>query len=82
MPEIEASVEVLENLSRVTPSQWKFVQFKPDSRYEPVKKGPLTAGILIFRDKTPQVAEDIIPYTTPCNDCYGLFFMTLLIPFI
>ncbi|KAJ3101281.1 proteasome regulatory particle base subunit [Phlyctochytrium planicorne] len=55
----EPSFEVLENLARVLPSQLKYISFKENSRYVPVKK-ELTGGILIMNDKKPNEPEDII----------------------
>ena len=34
----ENDYEELKNLSRITPSQSRYIQFKSDSRYRPVKK--------------------------------------------
>jgi 26S proteasome regulatory subunit N2 len=61
----EEDFEVLGNLSRIVPSQVKYVTFKEESRFVPVKKGHALGGIMILLDKTPEVAQEIIPYATP-----------------
>ncbi|KAJ3088234.1 proteasome regulatory particle base subunit [Quaeritorhiza haematococci] len=60
----EESFEVLENLSRVLPQQLKYIRFKEDSRYSPVKKG-IAGGILMMIDRKPEETEELIPMSTP-----------------
>lgn len=66
----EPSSYTQENMSRVVPGQLKFISFKGDSRYKPVKKS--VGGILLLHDEQPDQPEDIIdlsstapPATTP-----------------
>lgn len=60
----EESFEILENMSRVLPSQLKFVSFKDDSRYKPVKKGSL-GGIVCLVDQTPDVPRELMTLSVP-----------------
>jgi hypothetical protein len=55
----EPSFEVLENLSRVIPAQLKFVKFRDNSRYVPVKK-QLSVGIVILNDKKPTEPTELM----------------------
>ncbi|KAJ3111018.1 proteasome regulatory particle base subunit [Phlyctochytrium bullatum] len=55
----EPSFEVVENLARVLPSQLRFITFKENSRYVPVKK-ELTGGILIMNDRKPDERAELI----------------------
>ncbi|CCJ30008.1 unnamed protein product [Pneumocystis jirovecii] len=56
--EDEPQFEILQNMSRVTFSQFKYISFKDDSRYIPVKKP--TGGILMMMDKCPNTPESFI----------------------
>lgn len=47
----------LENMSRVLPTQLKFISF-PDGRYEPVKKP--TGGVIMLNDSTPLEAKTLM----------------------
>ncbi|KAJ3230338.1 proteasome regulatory particle base subunit [Chytriomyces hyalinus] len=55
----EASFEVIENLSRIVPSQLKYIKFKENSRYEPVKK-TFTGGIVLLHDKKPDEPVELV----------------------
>ncbi|KTW26390.1 hypothetical protein T552_02872 [Pneumocystis carinii B80] len=54
----EPLFEIMQNMSRVTPFQLKYICFKNDSRYIPVKKP--TGGILMMMNKYPDEPEDFI----------------------
>ncbi|KAJ3305763.1 proteasome regulatory particle base subunit, partial [Blyttiomyces sp. JEL0837] len=58
----EPSFEVLENMARVVPAQWKFVKFRESSRYVPVKK-TLTGGIVILHDQKPKEPVELMDLT-------------------
>ena len=51
-------------MTRIGPWQLKYVAFKNDSRYLPVKKKSL-GGILCLVDKTPNEPRDLIPLSVP-----------------
>ncbi|KAI9346485.1 armadillo-type protein [Obelidium mucronatum] len=55
----EPSFEVIENMTRVVPSQLKFIKFKEGSRYVAVKK-TFTGGIVLLHDKKPDEAVELI----------------------
>ncbi|KAJ3068676.1 proteasome regulatory particle base subunit [Podochytrium sp. JEL0797] len=59
----EPSFEVIENMTRVVPSQLKFIKFKEGSRYVPVKK-TFTGGIVLLHDKKPTEAVELISAST------------------
>jgi len=52
------------NPARVLPSQLKYISFKKDSRYQPVKKRDLF-GILLLKDSSPEQEETIIVPSAP-----------------
>lgn len=56
--------EVLGNLTRVLPAQLKYIIFKDDARYVPVKK-TFVGGINIMEDKKKEQAEELIEFSTP-----------------
>ncbi|KAJ3119597.1 proteasome regulatory particle base subunit [Physocladia obscura] len=55
----EPSFEVIENMTRVVPAQLKYIKFKENSRYAPVKK-TFTGGIVLLHDKHPEEPVDLI----------------------
>jgi len=63
----EESYENLENMARVLPAQSKYISFKEDSRYVPVKKG-VVGGIIMMFDKTPDEPEELILPSTLNNN--------------
>ncbi|KAG4302880.1 hypothetical protein PCK1_000823 [Pneumocystis canis] len=54
----EPLFEIMQNMSRVTPFQFKYISFKSNSRYVPVKKP--TGGILMMLDNFPDSPEILI----------------------
>ncbi|KAG4306410.1 hypothetical protein PORY_000398 [Pneumocystis oryctolagi] len=54
----EPQFEIMQNMSRVTFSQFKYISFKNNSRYTPVKRP--TGGILMMMDKFPDMPEMFI----------------------
>ncbi|KAI9591906.1 armadillo-type protein [Syncephalis fuscata] len=60
----EADSEVLVNMSRVLPTQWRFVSFNDNSRYLPVKKNKL-GGILMMHDTCPGEPEELLSVDIP-----------------
>ncbi|QSL66490.1 hypothetical protein MERGE_000870 [Pneumocystis wakefieldiae] len=58
----EPLFEIMQNMSRVTPFQLKYISFKNDSRYVPVKKP--TGGILMMMNKYPDEPEVFIDSTS------------------
>ncbi|EMR09366.1 hypothetical protein PNEG_02316 [Pneumocystis murina B123] len=54
----EPLFEIMQNMSRVTPFQLKYISFKNNSRYIPVKKP--TGGILMMMNKYPDEPEVFI----------------------
>lgn len=62
----EESFEILENFARVVPAQEKVIEFNADGRYVPVKKNGVS-GILILKDKTPDVPEELIKLSMPLS---------------
>ncbi|KNC97437.1 proteasome regulatory particle base subunit RPN2 [Spizellomyces punctatus DAOM BR117] len=55
----EDNSEVLENMARVVPAQVKYIKFKEDSRYVPVKKASV-GGIMLMQDRRSGEQEEII----------------------
>ncbi|KAI9364396.1 armadillo-type protein [Zopfochytrium polystomum] len=55
----EPNFEVLENLSRVVPAQLKYIKFRDNSRYVPVKKA-FTGGIVMLNDKRPSEPVELV----------------------
>ncbi|KAJ2551982.1 proteasome regulatory particle base subunit [Coemansia sp. RSA 1933] len=64
-PASESSFTIT-NLSRVLPYQEKYVKWSAGSRYVPVKQGR-ASGVLLVRDTTPNVPEDLIPSKLPIS---------------
>ncbi|KAI8047861.1 armadillo-type protein [Syncephalis plumigaleata] len=60
----EADSEELANMSRVLPTQWRFVSFSNDARYIPAKKNKL-GGILMMKDTRPEEEEDLVSVNVP-----------------
>ncbi|KAI9310565.1 armadillo-type protein [Dichotomocladium elegans] len=67
----EESFEVMQNMARVVPSQFKHISFKEDSRYTPLKKGKI-GGIIMLLDKSPGEMEDLIQPSAPSGDPSGV----------
>ncbi|KAI7851623.1 armadillo-type protein [Circinella umbellata] len=63
----EENFEVLENMARVVPAQLKYISFKEDSRYSPLKKNNV-GGITMLLDKTPGEMEDLIQPSAPSGE--------------
>jgi 26S proteasome regulatory subunit N2 len=63
----EPSSEVLSNPARVVPAQEKFIKFKEDSRYAPLKlkRGP--SGFVMLRDMTPSEPVELVSTDTPVS---------------
>ncbi|ORX44150.1 hypothetical protein BCR36DRAFT_586280 [Piromyces finnis] len=56
--------EKLGNLTRVLPAQLKYITFKEDSRYVPVKKD-IVGGITIMEDRRKGEQEELLEFSTP-----------------
>lgn len=56
--------EKLGNLTRVLPAQLKYIVFKDDSRYIPVKKD-IVGGITIMEDRQKGEPEELLEFSTP-----------------
>ncbi|KAJ1735867.1 proteasome regulatory particle base subunit [Coemansia biformis] len=52
------------NITRVLPSQEKFMRWPAAARYVPVKQGRVS-GVLIVKDTTPGEPEDLLPSVLP-----------------
>ena len=63
----EPSFEVLSNPARVVPAQEKFIKFREDSRYAPLKlkRGP--SGFVMLRDMTPSEPVELVSTDTPVS---------------
>ncbi|KAJ2399637.1 proteasome regulatory particle base subunit [Coemansia sp. RSA 2559] len=62
-PASETSFTVT-NLSRVLPYQEKYIKWSATSRYVPIKQGR-ASGVLLVKDTTPDVPEDLIASMLP-----------------
>lgn len=60
----EENFEVLQNMARVVPAQFKYISFKEESRYTPLKKSNV-GGIVMLLDKKPGEKEDLIQPSAP-----------------
>ncbi|TPX36208.1 hypothetical protein SmJEL517_g01508 [Synchytrium microbalum] len=60
----EESFEILQNMARVLPQQLKYLNFKEDSRYVPVKS-TITGGIVIVEDRRPTEPEELVSLAAP-----------------
>lgn len=56
--------EKLGNLTRVLPAQLKYIVFKDDARYVPVKKD-IVGGITIMEDRKKDEPEELLEFSTP-----------------
>lgn len=65
--EEEPETHELPNPARVVPAMLSFVSLSSESRYQPVRAGALTAGILVMRDVKPGEDEDLIETKTPSS---------------
>jgi 26S proteasome regulatory subunit N2 len=54
-------------MSRVLPSQLRYISFKEESRYKPIKKQAL-GGIVMLVDSTPNAPRDLIVHSVPKVD--------------
>lgn len=70
-PEPEPETYLLPNPARVVPAQLRLVSLEPGCRYRPVQQRPLTGGILVMTDSTPQEQEDLIETKEPTSDGKG-----------
>jgi 26S proteasome regulatory subunit N2 len=61
----EASSEVLSNPARVVPAQEKFIKFREDSRYAPLKLKRAPSGFVLLRDMTPSEPVELVSTDTP-----------------
>lgn len=50
----------IENMSRVVPSQLKYISFEEGSRYVPVRRLRDSGGVLLVKDLTPDEPADLI----------------------
>lgn len=66
----EENFEVLQNMARVVPAQFKYISFKEESRYTPLKKSNV-GGIVMLLDKKPGEKEDLIQPSAPSGDGSG-----------
>ncbi|KAI8619564.1 armadillo-type protein [Chytriomyces sp. MP71] len=55
----EPSFEVIENMTRIVPTQLKYIKFKESSRYVPVKK-TFTGGIVLLHNKKPDEPVELV----------------------
>ena len=58
--EPEPDFEIKNNPARVTPTQVKFVSFPEEERYTPIKNVGDVFGIVMLKDKTPGVEEQLV----------------------
>ncbi|CAM8903056.1 unnamed protein product [Rhodiola kirilowii] len=63
--EPEATYEILTNPARVVPAQEKYIRFKDDSRYMPVKSA--ASGFVLLRDLHPSEPEVLSLTDTPSS---------------
>ncbi|KAL1935717.1 hypothetical protein VTP01DRAFT_4857 [Rhizomucor pusillus] len=66
----EENFEVLGNMARVVPAQFKYISFKDDSRYAPLKKSNF-GGIMMLLDKKPDEEEELIEPSAPSGESSG-----------
>jgi hypothetical protein len=71
-PNKNKKFDVLDNFSRVTPHQAKYISIQNTGRYQPVKKD--LVGIVLLQDKTPDLPEVLVSHrlgvpaaTTPAS---------------
>jgi 26S proteasome regulatory subunit N2 len=63
----EPSFEVLSNPARVVPAQEKFIKFREDSRYAPLKLKRAPSGFVMLRDMTPSEPVELVSTDTPVS---------------
>jgi 26S proteasome regulatory subunit N2 len=63
----EENFEILTNFTRVAPQQLRYVEFKQNARFDPVKKGSIVGGIMVMVDRTPAEPVELIPFKIPGN---------------
>ncbi|KAG0583531.1 hypothetical protein KC19_3G144500 [Ceratodon purpureus] len=68
---VEASSEVLSNPARVVPAQEKFIKFREDSRYAPLKLKRAPSGFVMLRDMTPSEPVELVSTDTPVSGGAG-----------
>lgn len=59
------------NVTRVTPKQQAFIQFKSDARFTPIKSGA-TQGIVILKDKEPTKETEFVDLSLPKGSSFSL----------
>ena len=64
---VEPSSEVLSNPARVVPAQEKFIKFREDSRYAPLKLKRAPSGFVMLRDMTPSEPVELVSTDTPVS---------------
>ncbi|XP_024382538.1 26S proteasome non-ATPase regulatory subunit 1 homolog A [Physcomitrium patens] len=64
---VEPSSEVLSNPARVVPAQEKFIKFREDSRYAPLKLKRAPSGFVMLRDLTPSEPVELVSTDTPLS---------------
>eukprot|EP01128_Nolandella_sp_AFSM9_P005247 TRINITY_DN250_c1_g1_i2.p1 TRINITY_DN250_c1_g1~~TRINITY_DN250_c1_g1_i2.p1 ORF type:complete len:1031 (+),score=352.39 TRINITY_DN250_c1_g1_i2:158-3250(+) len=64
--EPEPEFELLNNPARVTRTQLKHISFDVDSRYVPISEG--VHGIVVLKDTTPDLNEEIITPAVPVSN--------------
>ena len=57
--------EVLHNPARVVPAQEKFIKFREDSRYAPLKLKRAPSGFVMLRDLNPSEPVELVSTDTP-----------------
>lgn len=62
----EASTEVLSNPARVVPAQEKYIKFREDSRYVPVKRSR-PSGFVLLKDLEPSEPVELVSTDTPIS---------------
>jgi 26S proteasome regulatory subunit N2 len=63
-PAVEPTSEVLSNPARVVPAQEKYIKFKEDSRYVPVKRSR-PSGFVLLKDLEPTEPVELVSTDTP-----------------
>lgn len=63
----EPSSEVLNNPARVVPEQEKFIKFREDSRYTPLKLKRAPSGFVMLRDMTPSEPVELVSTDAPVS---------------
>jgi len=66
----EPTSEIKQNPARITVEQLKYISFKDDERFQPIrsnKKGDLF-GIVVLKDSKPELPEDIVDSSENANN--------------